>query len=833
MLQKAIGEPEFRVRCLGGLHLVEVRSGTDMTPAKRKPRALLAYLSLEKVPVGRERLAALLWGDRGDEQARASLRQTLYELRSPLGGDRLLRTEGDTVAIGESVSTDIAVILTAAQSGDLEQLRRALSEWRGEILEDLSSIDSAFDAWLETARPHILESLVEAAVRAVRSGMAEGETEQARAIVNLLQERDRTNEKVLRLGLTLDHLSGDSASLHRRYERFKKLLKLELDAVPSGETQRLFHELGAGTSVPVAERAPKSRSTGASDPENDHAVSATAFRTKSTTGPTIERSASGASIQKGRMTWAALAAVTILVVAGIAWVTWSPLHRAAPSHPEPLLAVLPFQNLGADSGSRYFSDGITTEIVDALLRITQIRVASPASSFRLRDAGVPVVAKSLAATHLLSGSVRRNGNQINVIAQLTDARSNQVIWSGAYDRTMTEIPALQHDIAVQIANAMDMRLSPSALIVARKINPEAYDHYLKGRDFLFERNPEGAIAELETSIRLAPGFSRAWSSLAATRLALASEAVSPFNEDYDASMVRATQAASQRALALDQNNGEALAVLATVTPSSQLVDIERLYRRALESEPNNAELLNLYGGFLITVGRRKEAVIELERAYGLDRVIAAVASNLVVALLDTGAFDKANEIMALSRDNNLHRELLRLHAVYFLYQQDWLGLAKFLTALPRDIPPRMAAFLNLWRETALALAGRDTRSYARLRANWIDQSRLDPDESALFLSDLGYADDALGVVQKAVKAEQNVYFLTDPEWDALFVPGLAPLRRDPRVPALLAKWGLFNYWRTTNRWPDFCDEPTLPFDCKVEAQKSARPSGAHTVAKRS
>ncbi|HLY05816.1 MAG TPA: BTAD domain-containing putative transcriptional regulator [Rhizomicrobium sp.] len=832
MLQKVIGEPEFRVRCLGGLSLVEVRSGTDMTPAKRKLRALLAYLCIEQKPVGRERLATLLWGDRGDEQARASLRQTIYELRSPLGGDRLLRTEGDTVAIGERVSTDIEAIETAAQSGDLERLRAALSEWRGEILEDLSSIDAAFDTWLETARVHIAAMIIDAALRAAKAGMANGQIEQSRAIVNLLQERDSTNEMVLRLGLTLDHLAGDSASLHRRYERFRKLLKSELDAAPSAETQRLFRELDARSSGPVAEAAPGSGRI-VPDPEGNHANSAAAFRERPAAGADAGKARSGHPTRRGSTIVAAVAASAIVLLAAFAWMVWNPLHKAPAPRPAPLLAVLPFQNLNADSGSRYFSDGITAEIVDAMLRITQIRVVSAGSSFRLRNSGAPAAAKALAATHILSGSIRRNGEQINVIAQLTDARNNQVIWSAAYDRTMTEIPALQHDIAVQIANALDMRLSPSALVVARNINPEAYDHYLRGRDFLFARNHDAAIAELETSIRLAPGFSRAWSSLAATRLVLAAMAVSPFSQDYDAAMATTTRDAAQRALTLDPNNGEALAVLAWVTPSSRLMEADRLLRRAVRAEPNNAELLNLYGEFLIYVGRRREAVNELARAYDVDRVIPSLASNLVEALLDTGGYEKADGIMALSRDNGLRNEFIRLHAVYFLYQQDWSGLAKFVSTLPQDIPPHMAAFFVLWRQTAVALATRDRGSFARLRASWKKQSRLDPDESALFLLNLGYPDDALDVIERAVTAMRKYDLLTDPEWDALFVPGLAPLRRDPRVPGLLAQWGLLDYWRNTNRWPDFCDEPTLPFDCKVEANKFMRSSGTHTIAKRS
>src|ERR1700730_7214046 len=104
MLERVFEKPKFRVFCLGGLKLVEADSGADMTPASRKTRALLGYLCAVGKPVGRERLASLLWGDRGDEQARASLRQAIYELRSMLAGNHLLKMERDTVAIGDDVT---------------------------------------------------------------------------------------------------------------------------------------------------------------------------------------------------------------------------------------------------------------------------------------------------------------------------------------------------------------------------------------------------------------------------------------------------------------------------------------------------------------------------------------------------------------------------------------------------------------------------------------------------------------------------------------------------------------------------------------------------------
>ncbi len=822
MLERAFQEPNFHVCCLGGFKLVEAGSDTDMTPASRKARALIGYLCIVGKPVGRERLASLLWGDRGDEQARASLRQAIYELRSMLAGNRLLKMERDTVAIGEDVSTDIAAITAAAQSGDLAQLEQALSSWRGDFFEDMPSIDESFDTWLQSERLRVQESLINAAADAAKSGMERGEIDPARKIVNLLQQRDGTNEIVLRLGLRLDHLAGDTGALHRRYERFRELLKTELAAAPALETQRLFHELTSSSPASAQVLAFGSMSNIA-----DRA------------GGYVQHSEDSAARPVPPPTWPghrmmfAAGALAVAFVGALAWAAWSFSHKAVPSREEPLLAVLPFQNLSADVGSRYFSDGITEEIVDALLRITQIRVASPRSSFRFRDSSAADAAKALDATDVLSGSVERDGDRVHIVAKLTDVPDNRVIWSRAYDRAIAQMPALRHDIAVQIADALDMRLSSSSLDEAQHVNPAAYDHYLKGQDLFQERKLAAAATELEASVRLAPSFAKAWATLAAVRVIRVS-----YGEADAASLEIAAWPAAQRALALDPNDGEALAVLADLTPSTHLPESDRLWQRALRSEPNNAQLLTWHSTFLIFVGRDREALDELARAYELDRVTPTIATALIDASLVAGRFEEARQIIDLNRDNPRKSVIFYLHAEYFLFRRDWSGLANYLRVLPDYLSPRMAATFRLYRETALALAANASGRFGRLSAIWRSgpsvnaNDAVDPDlaantvDAVQFLTALGDTDGALEVVQSNVaRAQRNDHFFVDPGWDALFPTNLAALRSDPRVPALFAKWRLFDYWRTTNHWPDFCFEPGLPFDCRVEAQKLMRADG--------
>ena len=142
--------------------------------------------------------------------------------------------------------------------------------------------------------------------------------------------------------------------------------------------------------------------------------------------------------------------------------------------------------------------------------------------------------------------------------------------------------------------------------------------------------------------------------------------------------------------------------------------------------------------------------------------------------------------------------------------------------LPDFLSQPDAAFFGLCRETALSLAQNARDKFGPLRDRWRGATSFDPEEAVQFLYALGDADGALRFVESAVaKHRRKDRYLIDPGWTALFPANLSALRRHPKIPLLFSKWGLFEYWRSIDRWPDFCYEPGLPFDCKAEGQKLA------------
>ncbi len=143
-------------------------------------------------------------------------------------------------------------------------------------------------------------------------------------------------------------------------------------------------------------------------------------------------------------------------------------------------------------------------------------------------------------------------------------------------------------------------------------------------------------------------------------------------------------------------------------------------------------------------------------------------------------------------------------------------LSQHLNALPTRFGPQLAAFYRLGAETAIALDRRESGEFAGLRARWRAAATGDRFYNVIFLTLLGDPKGALEVVDAALASGAPL------ESSLLFIPGLQPLRRDPMAKALMIKWNFFQYWRASNHWPDFCDEPGLPFNCRAEASRLAQ-----------
>ena len=226
--------------------------GADITPRGRKARAMIAWLT--RCPghcAGRDRIVGMLWGDRFEDQARASLRQSLADLKETApDAAALIRADRTEIGLHPGWTSDLAELEAAIAAGDAPALAALLESMQGELLADLAGLSPGFDDWrmAEQAR---LEQCLQAEVLPIARQAAESAPRVARAIANGLQRLLEGNEDVVRLGMTLDAAAGDLASVHRRYRTLESVLRREFDVTPSPATKNLLAELAANALAPA------------------------------------------------------------------------------------------------------------------------------------------------------------------------------------------------------------------------------------------------------------------------------------------------------------------------------------------------------------------------------------------------------------------------------------------------------------------------------------------------------------------------------------------------------------------------------------------------------
>jgi DNA-binding SARP family transcriptional activator len=205
MMVTAAGELRFRFRLLGDFRLIDEADGRDHSPRSRKACALLAHLALEPDRrASRDRLVGLLWSDRGEVQARASLRQALTDLRAHPAAP-LIQIERRDLHLAEGgFSSDLGEILACAAANDLNGLARILDGAGSAILDGLEGLDRSFDDWLMIERQRWRERIVQDVLHAVERNGQDDLLDLRRAILTQLQRLDTGDERIARLGMALD-----------------------------------------------------------------------------------------------------------------------------------------------------------------------------------------------------------------------------------------------------------------------------------------------------------------------------------------------------------------------------------------------------------------------------------------------------------------------------------------------------------------------------------------------------------------------------------------------------------------------------------------------------
>jgi adenylate cyclase len=460
--------PLLHLRLLGRfeIQLAGSSSRAIEIPAQ-KHRAVLAYLAMRPdYAETRERLAALLWGDRTDAQARQSLRQCLLELKRGLGtlGERALIVEAQSIALDpRRVSVDARQLLHLAETEGADFVADLAALPSGPFLEGLQVDDEGFEQWTRIVRADI-DLTIASLVRRLEQAHAGCEGSLAVKAAEQLVALNPVREDSQRLLLTiLAHHRGREAALVRA-DALVAMLRSKLDAEPETETRDLI------ASIRRVQRLPRPA-------EN------------------LKRLVRAIPPEEG--------------------------PESLSSSPRPSIVVLPFANMSRDPEQEYFADGITDDIITALSRLRWLFLIARNSSFTYKGRAVDVrqVARELHVRYVLEGSVRAAGERIRITGQLSDAETGRHIWSEKYDRQMDDIFAVQDEIAQNVVASIEPHLYAEEGFRAASRPPGSVDVWglvvrsIELMNRFSRRHNEEARQLLRRAIEIDPRYARAHATL--------------------------------------------------------------------------------------------------------------------------------------------------------------------------------------------------------------------------------------------------------------------------------------------------------------------------------
>ena len=452
------------------------------------------------------------------------------------------------------------------------------------------------------------------------------------------------------------------------------------------------------------------------------------------------------------------------------------------------VAVLPFVQLNANPENEYFADGITEDVIAHLSKIHALKVISRTSvmPFKQRQRSLKEIGAALGARSILDGSVRQAGDRVRIVAKLIDVETDKHLWVETYDRQLTDIFAIQTDVALRIAAALKAELSRDEETRLRRKptnDLEAYQLFFQGRAWFIRYRSDDylrAIEYFDRAIARDPTFALAYANLAMAYTELAeSGAMAP-----EGAYARAGEAAGN-ALRLDPDLGVAHCTMAHVKMVRDLdwSGAEQAFKRALELSPSSDDTYDLYGRLCAGLGRYDEAIALQRRARELDPL--AHRMDAVTTLLRAGRYEQAvrEAEAAVELEPGYDRARATLGWGYFLSGRQADGVAELERAVS------LSPGNTMWRGQlgqAYAMAGNAAKGREILRQleERARTSFVSPYHFAYVYTGLGEFGRAMDFLERAV-AER-----TGPAYGIKGSFLLMPLHAHPRFQTLLRRMKL-------------------------------------------
>jgi len=557
----------FEFRLLGGLSVGQFESESRLQ-LPRKPKALLAYLALNHgYPQSREKLSALFWEGSPEEQARVNLRKCLSVLRKQIGD--VLQTEDDDVTLNsDAIGVDAHRFKQLVKTGNIGSLEQASEMYKGDLLDGFSLKEEAFEAWLRTEREQYRHMMVEGLTKLITHFESSQMTAPIVKYATVLLSIDRLNEQG---HLSLMHAyaaQGRHDAALKQFDLCRQILARELDVQPKPEM------------VQAASDIRKARRQEAKKPLANAPAS-----------KTVKSEADA--------------------------------FFGAKLPDKPSIAVVPFDNLSGDPEQRYFSDGITEDIITALSRFRELSVISRNSSFAFTGQSISLleVGRELGVNYLLEGSVRKAADKVRVTAQLIDVGADKYIWAERYDRNFEDIFELQDDVVTRISGTLVGRLAHERYEQTQRLSPNrlrAYDLFLRGRELFFNwsfEDNQAARVYLQEAIEIEPDFAAALALLSETLLRMF---LSGWGEDPERDLAESF-AIAKRAVEIDDQDSRVHTALGMAYIYQRDLDRAKYhFDTALRLNPNDTRVLAYYSRQAMLDSRTADAIELCNRATTLN-----------------------------------------------------------------------------------------------------------------------------------------------------------------------------------------------------------------------
>ena len=470
------------------------------------------------------------------------------------------------------------------------------------------------------------------------------------------------------------------------------------------------------------------------------------------------------------------------------------------------VAVLPFVDLSDGQAHQYLGDGIAEEVINLLAGMEGLEVAARTSSFSFRDSSLTAmeIAGDLHVGTILEGSLRHEGSQIRVTAQLIDTSNGYHIWSESYDGTIDQVFEMQDDIALNIAQALQLTLDEGSKPDSRRMttaNFESFSFYLKGRELLNDRIHlrEAGLRDAQKyfwkSVELDPGFARAHASIAAVYWLLTS-----YDQSLDKDVYfEQAEASAHFALELDPESTEAMSVLASIhSARGEIEQAAALFDRIREFDNNDFNNIHWQAMLHMRLGYFDELINQLKDSYQKDPLNEHIGWSLASAYTFSGHTDEAEEILQNLQNFTYRDYNLGLTAIY-------AGNYSQAREKLRDVRLRSgilpAAYADMLIDAFEDPDGPDACADKFVVAAL--EGKLDPlisFEALLILGsprafDLNIDPFTIGKTQILAQVWNS--------WGS-------ELRQDPRFKVWVEELGWLDFWRK-HGWPDRC-RPTSPID---------------------